>query len=387
MNFSRLVAVCVIYCAFSTSVLAELDNNVAFNLASEAGYIDNFLYQADNEQGTAYYSLSSDLALTSKSQQSAFNFDAKLATYFFNKFDNDDHTDFTIIPKYQLKFSQNQRLYMSALWLNSYNYRGTGLSLGEAETLSKGDEKENVGASIGYEYGTLESQGKLNFEVTYNENEFTTRRADTRRLDTEILNVKSSFDYLLSGKTFLAFDIDYKNTQYPNNPIINRDSFAGLVGVKWYTTVISELNFLVGYQQLKFDDNRLSDDDAFKWRFDYIWRPSDFTQVHIRSKRNFDESYRLISSYRLAQTHQIDLEHAFSENLNVLATVGINSEKFISPQNTQKEDYVFSTLTLDYQYSDRLSLQLNYHYKSLEASADKFDYLHNRVGLTVKVNL
>ena len=387
MNFSRLVAVCAIICAFSGSVLAKSDNNVAFNLASEAGYIDNFLYQSSKEQSSAYYTLSSDLAFTSKNQQSAFNIDANITAHFFNQFKNDDHTDFTIIPKYQFKFSQNQRLQISALWLNRYAYRGRGLSLGQAEKLLKGDEKENLGASIGYEYGTLESQGRLNFDVSYHESEFTTRRTETNRLDTEILQVNSSFDYLLSGKTFLAFDVNYKKTQYPNDPIINRDSLAGLVGVKWYTTVISELNFLVGFQQLKFEDNRLSDDHAFKWRFDYIWRPSDFSEVHIRSNRHFDESYRLISSYRLAQTHQIDLKHAFTEYWYVLATVGINNEKFISPEVSQTEDTIFSLLSLDYQHSERLSLQLSYHYNSLETEANLINYTQNRIGLSVKIKL
>ncbi|MBA6295516.1 outer membrane beta-barrel protein [Colwellia sp. MB02u-9] len=387
MNFSWLVAIFFAISAFSALVQAESDNNAEFTLASEAGYIDNFFYQARNEQSTAYYTLSSDLALTSNRQHSAFNFDAKLATYFFDKFNNDDHTDFTITPTYQFKFSQNQRLYMSALWLNSYNYRGTGLSLSQAEALSKGDEKENIGASIGYEYGTFESQGKLNFDLTYHENKFTTRRTDTRRLDTEILNFKSNFDYLLSGKTFLAFDIAYKVTEYPNDPISNRDSITALVGVKWFSTVISELNFLVGYQQLKFSDNRLRDDHAFKWRFDYIWRLADFTQVHIVSNRHFDESYRLISSYRLVQSQQIDFEHGFTERFNVLATVGLTNEKFISRQNTEQEDYLFSTLTLAYQHSDRLSLQLSYDYQALDTRDVNIDYSYNKMALSVKIKL
>lgn len=387
MKFSRLVAVCASYCAFSSTVLAESDNNVALNVASEAGYIDNFLYQSSQEQTTAYFTLSSDLAFSSKSQQSAFDFDASIASHFFDKFSDDDHSDFSISPKYQFKLSQNQRLHISALWLNSYTYRGTGLSLGQAEDLSKGDVKENQGAGIGYEYGTLESQGKLNFDVTYSESAFTTRRTDTKRLDTEILNIKSSFDYLLSGKTFLAFDVDYKKTQYPNDPIINRDSLAGLVGVKWYTTVISELNLLVGYQQLKFEDKRLNADHAFKWRFDYIWRPSDFSEVHIRSNRHFDESYRLLSRYRLSQSHQIDIKHAFTGNWHALITVGLNNEKFISPETTETEDYIFSTLSLDFQHSERVSLQLSYHYKSLEAKADNIDYLHNRLALNIKIRI
>ncbi len=387
MNFSRFVAICATISSFSSLVQAEPDNNIKFNLGTEAGYIDNFLFQARDEQDTAYYSLSSDLALSSQTQQSVFNFDAQLASHFFDKFENDNHTDLTIIPKYQFKFSQNQRLHMSALWLNNYVYRGSGLSLGEAESLSEGDESETVGARIGYQYGTSESQGKVNFDVNYNESEFTTRRASTRRLDTEILNIKSSFDYLLSGKTYLAFDIDYKTTEYPNDAIINRDSITGLVGVKWSTTMISELSFLVGYQNLAFEDSRLSNDNAFKWQFDYTWRPSNFTTMHIVSNRKFDESYRLISSYRLAETHQIDLEHAFTDYFNIFVALGVNNESFITPQSSQDEDYIFSTLRFNYLHSDRLSFQLSYDYKSLDANYGDVDYLYNKLVLSVKFEL
>ena len=291
------------------------------------------MYQAKSEQSTAYLTLASDLSLSLKSQQSAFDFDAKLASHFFTQFEDDDHTEFTLIPKYQFKFSQNQLLYMSAVWLNSYVYRGTGISIGEAETLFKGDEKDNKGATIGYEYGTFESQGKL------------------------------------------------------NNAISNRDSIAGLVGIKWFTTVISELNFLIGYQQLTFDDSQLNDTKAFKWRFDYIWRPSDFTQVHIMSNRKFDESYRLTSNYRLAKNHQIDLTHAFTEFWSISTSVGVKNEKFINSQFVQNEDYLFSILTLGYQHSDRVSVQLGYHYRSLESKNEEVDYLQNRLSLKVKVKL
>lgn len=387
MKFSRLFTICAIFCSMSAFVQAESENKLEANLVTEAGYIDNFLFQDSNEQSTAYYMLSSNLALTSKTQHSAFDFEAQLTSHFFDKFENDDHSDFSLIPKYQFKFTQNQLISLSAFWLNSYTYRGTGLSIGEAENLSQGDEAEDVGAAIGYEYGTVESQGKLNFELSYHENNFTTRRDHTRALDTEILSFNTNFDYLLSGKTFLAFDLDYKVTQYPNNPINNRDTITGLIGLKWYTTVISELNFLVGYQQLKFQDSHLSDEGTFKWRLDYTWRPSAFTQIHIVSNRKFDESYRLISSYRLAQTQQLDLEHAFTEYLNIFATVGLNNEQFITIQNTREEDYIFATLALDYQYSDRLSVQLNYHYKSLQANTEEIDYLYNRFGLSIKVAL
>mgnify|MGYP000005807374 FL=1 len=387
MKHFRFITIAATYFAFSALVHAETDNNIQFNLAAEAGYIDNFLYQTRDEQSTAYYTLSSDLVFTSKMQQSAFDLDANVTGHFFEQFENDQHTNVTLKPKYQYKFSQNQRFYMSALWLDRYVYRGEGLSLGEAESLAEGDKKKNVGATAGYEYGTTASQAKLNFNVAYNKSEFTTRRDLTNKLDTEVLQLNSSFDYLLSGKTYLAFDIGYKTIEYPNDLLINRDSITGLVGIKWSTTVISELSFLLGYQKLKFEDSRLSDDDAFKWQFDYTWRPSDFTQMHFVSDRKFDESNRLLSSYRLAQRYQIDLAHAISDQLNVFVAVGLNQQQFFTPTSKQKEDYVSSTLQLNYQYNERLTLQVSYDYKSLEANYSDIDYLYNRLGLSVKVEL
>jgi hypothetical protein len=151
--------------------------------------------------------------------------------------------------------------------------------------------------------------------------------------------------------------------------------------------VISELNFLVGYQNLTFEDNRLSDDSAFKWRVDYTWRPSDFTTLHIVSNRKFDETYRLISSYRLAQTYQIDVMHDFTEHLSVFFAVGINNDEFISPLGSKDEDYLFTTLELDYAYNDRLSFQLSYDYKTLDANYGNIDFAYNKLGISLKLDL
>jgi hypothetical protein len=366
---------------------AETENNLDLDVSAEAGYIDNFLYQASNEQNTAFYKLSSKLALASKSQQSVFNLDAKLDSFLFDNFKDDEHTDFSVMPKYQFKFAQNQRFYVSAHWRNSYMYRGTGISLGNANSLTEGDERENVGALLGFEYGNIDSQGRLNVEMSYNEGEFNTRRVETSELDSEIFNLNSSFDYLLSGKTYMAFDVDYRVIDYPNDASRNRDSITGLVGVKWQTTVISELSLLVGYQNLKFEDTTLVNDDTFKWRFDYTWRPSDFTTVHAMSNRRFDENYRLINSYRLAELYQIDVEHAFTDAINISVAFALNNEQFIAPESKREEDYFSSTLALNYQRSKRLSFHLNYQYRSLDTDYADRDYLYNSVSLALNVKL
>lgn len=372
---------------FSTLVFAKSENNLDIDVAAEAGYIDNFLYQANDEQSTAFYTVSSVLALESKSNQSAFNVDATVDTFIFQDFEDDDHTDFSLMPTYQFKFSQNQRLYMSAYWLNNYIYRGSGLSLGEAESLVEGDKKENNGAQIGFEYGNLDSLSRLSFEANYQQGEFTTRRAITRELDTEAIDLKSSFDYLISGKTYMAIDVSYRQVDYPNQPALNRDSLTGLVGIKWQTTVISELSFLVGYQNIKFENATLKDDDAFKWRFDYTWRPSDFTSVRLASDRKFDETDRLASTYRLAETYQVDISHAFTDQISLTALIGLNREEFITPDSQREEDYLNSALKLNYQRNDRLSFHLQYRYKSLDANYADIDYGYNNISMGVKVRL
>ena len=372
---------------YSAFVFAEAENKLDLSVEAEAGYIDNFLYQVTDEESTAFYNLSSLLAFESKRRQSLFNVNAKVNSYVFQDFKDDNHTDFSFMPEYQFKFAQNQRLYMSAHWRNSYVYRGTGLSLGEAISQKEGDEKEDVGAKLGFEYGNADSQARLNVALSYNEGEFSTRRDQTNILDSEIIDLTSSFDYLLSGKTYMAFDADYRKVDYPNNPLNNRDSFTGLVGVKWQTTVISELSFLIGYQNLKFENNAAQDDDAFKWRFDYTWRPSDFTKVHILSDRKFEESNRLTNSYRLGETYQMDVSHAFTDHINIFAAISFNNEDFITPENKQEENYIGAELALNYRRNEWVSFSLNYQYKSLNANYADIDYLYNSLSLGVKVSL
>jgi len=374
-------------CGISPLVFAESQQHLDLNVAAEAGYIDNFLYQAHEEQSTAFYTLSSALGLSSKSKQSAFNLDATVNSYLFVDFEDDDHTDFTLQPTYQYKFALNQRFYLSAHWLNSYNYRGTGLSLGDAKSLTQGDEKEDIGASVGFEYGNEDSQGRLNFLVDYNQGEYTTRRSTTKQLDNEVINYQVGFDYLLSGKTYLAFDIGYRLTDFPNAALSNRDSLTGLLGVKWQTTVISELSFLVGYQNLKFENNSLADDNAFKWRFDYTWRPSDYTTVRALSHRKFDESNRLNNSYRLAEIYQVDIAHAFTEQFNATIALALNNDQFITPENHRKEDYLSSSIALHYQRSENFNFHLRYQYKSLDANYADIDYQHNSLSLGITISL
>ena len=387
-NNSFLLTSLLVACGcLSSPVFAESEKKLDFKLSADAGYIDNFLYQTRNEQGTAFYNLSSALDLEVKNNQSAFNIDGTIDSFIFQDFDDDNHTDFTLKPTYQYKFAQNQRLYMSGLWQNQYAYRGTGLSLGEANALTEGDKKAIKGAGVGFEYGNDDSQGKLNVEVNYNESEFTTRRALTNQLDSEVTHIKSSFDYLLSGKTYLAFDVGYQMIEFPNATLSNRDSLTGLVGVKWQTTVISELSFLVGYQNLEFENNSDADDDAFKWRFDYTWRPSDFTTVHAVSNRKFDESNRLTNSYRLAENYQVDIAHAFTDSFNVFVAVSLNRDRFITPESQQDENYLSSKIVLNYQRSERVNYHLRYQHKSLDANYADIDYQYNSLTLGMTIHL
>ncbi len=387
-NNSFLLTSLLVACGcLSSQVFAESEKKLDFKLSADAGYIDNFLYQTRNEQSTAFYNLSSALDLEIKNNQSAFNIDGTIDSFIFQDFDDDNHTDFTLKPTYQYKFAQNQRLYMSGLWQNQYAYRGTGLSLGEANALTEGDKKAIKGAGVGFEYGNDDSQGKLNVEVNYNESEFTTRRALTNQLDSEVTHIKSSFDYLLSGKTYLAFDVGYQMVDFPNATISNRDSLTGLVGVKWQTTVISELSFLFGYQNLKFENNSVADDDAFKWRFDYTWRPSDFTTVHAVSNRKFDESNRLTNSYRLAEIYQVDIAHAFTDSFNIFVAVSLNRDQFITPESQQDENYLSSKVVLNYQRSERVNYHLRYQHKALDANYADIDYQYNSLTLGMTIHL
>lgn len=392
-NFRKLSSLSFFVVLLPLSAVAEEDatthagNFFDFSVNSEFGSIDNFLYSESNKKQTSYYMLMPKVSIQTQFDRQLLTLNTSTRHFKYDNFSQDDHSNFSISPRYQYKFSENKTLVIHANYQNLYQERGTGLSLGNAEALSKGDDIHQANYSLGYLYGSENSVAKINLEVGRATQRFQTRRALTQAFDRSEYYYQLAFDYLLSGKTYIATEVKITSTTHDNNDEQNKDKYVALAGVKWQTTEISQFTGLVGYQKVTFNKSQFADDDAFKWRLDWFWHPIDSTRIVIASERDFEEAIRQSNSYRVVDSYQVNATTRFTDYTQVTASIGFNREDTIFQDKVENEDYTFVKLNLNYQRNDWLSLFIKYTYNDLDATETQLNHQRNSISLGFNVSI
>jgi len=365
----------------------ESGNYFYLSLNAEVGNIENFLFADKNEQDTSYLDLSPTLNLQTQFQRQLFNLDFESKHRKFQNFSKDDYTDYTLSPRYQYKLSENKALYINTSLSNLYEMRGTGLTLGNGTALSKGDELERSTISGGYLFGSKDSVAKFKVNAGHYTSKYQTRRDTTYRLDQQMNFVDLSFDYLLTGQSYLATNIGVDKINFKYNPLLDKEKYIALVGVKWQTTEISQVALLLGYQQIKFNESSFANDDGFKWRFDFNWHPIYSTRVAFKTERDFEEANRLSDSYRVVDHYNIKITSRFTDFFEAVAVIGSNREEIIYQNSKEVENYLFSNFQLNYQRNEWLSFYAKYDFYDLDSSDIQLNYQRNSISLGFHVSI
>lgn len=365
----------------------ESGNFFRLSLISEIGQIDNFFYADQDEQQTAYLAISPSIQLQTQFDRHLFNFDFESQHKKYQDFSKDDHTNLTLAPRYQYKLSENKAFFINTSISNMYELRGTGLTIGDGESLSKGDERESSTLAGGYLYGSEESVAKLKIDLGQFQSRYKTRRDNTHLLDQQKSFADISFDYLLSGQSYIATNVGYENIEFKHNTLLDKQKYTGLVGMKWQTTEISQLALLVGYQQIKFANSVFADDDGFKWRFDWKWHPIHTTKINIGTERDFEEANRLSNSYRLVDSYNIIITSDFTDVLKATTVIGNKREKIIYQDSEDSENYLIAQFQLSYQRNEWLDFYIKYDYNELDSSKLEFNYQRNSISLGFNVTI
>lgn len=354
-------------CAYSEFDLQK-GNILRAKVSTEFGYTDNFLSEAEDLKETSFLLLRPTLFLQTEFEHSLLQINLDTKHYKYQNFSSDDHSNFTITPKYHYKFDTNKSVYFSGEMRNEFEVRGTGLSRGEAELLKTADEKNTYLGKLGFLYGHAESVAKLNFEMGIDNSRFSTRREQTSLVDGKEFFANNSFDYLFSDNSYITTDLNYKIIEFKNNPLLDKVKYVGLVGFKWTSTEITQFDFLVGYQKINFDNSILQNDSAFKWRVDVNWRPTLLTHLRVFSERDFEETNQLSNSYRVVDSYNLTINSSITDFFNASVDIGYRQEDIFFETDKNNENYFLAKLTLNYQRNDWLSLFLSYSYNQVDSN-------------------
>jgi len=362
-------------------------NILRAKVSLEYGYIDNFLYEDKQSKETAYLTLSPSVFVQTQFDRSLLQLNFDTSHYKYQQFSEDDHSNYTFQPKYHYKFDKNKSLYLSGSFGEQYEYRGTWLSKGRAIELNVGDKKQNQMGKLGYLYGSKESVAQFTIEAGINTSRYSTRRSQTRLLDNNEYFINSSFDYLLSGNSYVGADVEFKKSDFNHNEQLNKSTTSALLGMKWSSTQITQFQALIGYQQVDFDSSVLANTNTFDWRIDMSWQPTDFTQVQLNSGRSVENPNQLTVSYRMVDTHNLNLQSKITDFFSLSADIGVKQEDIIFANHEDREDYFYSTMTANYERNEWLSFLIRYSYKQIDGNVIGVDSDRHGISLAISVSM
>ena len=383
----------LIWAAFTSSVGANTlpDSNTAnhFNVSldSEFGHIDNFLYQPTQEQSSSYVKLSPGADVQVVSGAQLFSLVLASDIYRYAQFTQDDHSDGLTELGYQYKLDHNKSFFLNGGFRQQSEQRGTGITTGNADSIASPDEWQKTNFVLGYQYGSDESVAKLVVDGGMWQRQYNTRRHVTRRLDQQNAFARVSFDYLLSGKSYVASEASVTKVDFKHNNSLNETKWEALVGYRWQSTDITRLSALVGYQQISFEQSQLADDSSLKWKLDAQWQPTSIFSVTLSTSRDYAEANRLNNSYRVVDSYQVSSSYALHDHLALSAKLGVNNEKQVYSNSSDNEDYLVGEVMLNYNRNEWLSFYGKYIYRSLDNPEPLLNYQRNSFSIGFSVSI
>ncbi|WP_448213271.1 outer membrane beta-barrel protein [Colwellia sp. MEBiC06753] len=346
--------------------------------------IDNFLFSEDTQQSTTGYQVEPSLFIQSFSDHQLLQIyaDANYKTYA--KFSDDQHTDITALGKYFIKTIDQQRAFFSASFNKNYEFRGTGLSQGIANTLAKGDTRETALFNLGYQIGRPESVSRLNALIGAEQVSYSTRKLITSAYEYDRIFAAIDFNYLLSGKTYLATDFVYGQFNYKANEAFNRLHGHGLIGVKWQPSVLSELKLLLGYQAVSFDENNYRQ-SSFSWLGQYLWQPSELFTLSLKSARSTDDTSELNTAVKITDNYGVDIKYQLTDTVNLGLNASYRDSLVVLAEGESKDKRTIFNAKVNYKITDTVLINGEYLYTDKEANLTTLNY--NRQIFSVGLEL
>lgn len=338
------------------------------------GQIDNFLRSGNEPQATNVLALSPELFIQTQGDGSLFQLQAQASHFNFSEFSGDDHYDYSLLSKFHLRFAESQKIFATGLIDDQYEYRGTGLSLGDASALTEGDRKRNQFVNVGYLYGHQDSMARAKFLVGYRDFSYLTREDITKPLAYSSSYLQGNFDYLITGKTYFSTKVQLEDFSHNSNMDLERKQYLALAGVKWQSTELTRLLFLFGYEKAQFDNSLFKSNNRFAWQVSVLWNPIQRLKLNFISGSEIKNSNKIEKSVNYANYYSVKLDYDFTDRFLLHISSKLMDDEFVGLDNLIKEDHISASMRLQYRWRHWLNAFVQYSYDNFDSTIIKDNY-------------
>jgi len=273
---------------------------------------DNIYKQQENGTRSAIITVIPMINLKIDDGINYFSLDARVEKGIYEASSADNYMDGLLGFNVHLEPSDSHRvdINVKAQWLAER--RGGGLTELNYESTDKPITYSKNMLSAKYEYGALQTKGRLAFNAKFYEKAYTNFKTLTRRSNYDSLLLGSTFFYSTRAHTDAFIEINAETIGYDYNISgdLSRDSdvYTALLGMQWKASPILHGFIKLGGQAKEFDDEGREDFTGFSWNIGGAWRPLTYSKITLSTSQttkdpDVDGDYVLETKYKLDWKH------------------------------------------------------------------------------------
>ncbi len=265
--------------------------------------------------------------------------------------------------------------------------RGTGITAGVAESFDEPFLYNEQLAKLTYEYGSLVSNGRVEFMGRYYSKNYTNFADVTQFRSFNQATVGSTFYYTTNASTDAFLEFRSGPIRYDASEPISRDSdmLSALVGVTWEATALTTGSFKIGQQQKKFTDARRENFKGASWEGSVEWKPLTYTTVTLESSRSAKDP-TVVGDYIVESVHGVNWQHEWNEKVStVLGYSYINEDYTGGTDRLDKSHNLYADI--NYKLKRWMDVAFYVTYTDQDSTDENIIYDKNVVGLNFTFSL
>ncbi|MEP2653152.1 MAG: outer membrane beta-barrel protein [Paraglaciecola sp.] len=231
-------------------------------------------------------------------------------------------------------------------------------------------------------YGTSQSSEQIVMQYAHSNFDYKNKGQEFRSYVRDLLS--GNFFYKIGANTRFLFEASISDLSYENTDLIDLTSFQtrSLIGVDWSPSAATSTSLKVGYLNVDYDNNNLSDLSGLSYSFDLKWRPSSYTLIQGAAIRDARESAELLVGGYINNQFSISASHELTYKTKIF--VGYIHSNYDFDSAVRREDTRNDlTAKLSFQSKNWLNLYLEYKVDKRSSLIEFYNYNANIVSVGV----
>lgn len=347
-------------------------------------YDDNVIRSNANQISSWSQIISPQVVMLNSFGASQVRVGYRLRNERFYSSSQDNYTDHFFNAGVDFELNARHRLDVGINYTDGHEDRGTGFSIGNAQTLETPDKFKQGEFDMLYSYGAFNADGRLdvNFNITNRDYDLNAPQYLAR--DRTFTTLGGTFFYRIGAVTDATFDIIYRDVAYKfdANPLSPLDSeqISYLVGLKWEATAQTSGFAKIGYQEKNFDSPLREDFNGIDWAAGITWEPVEYSTVEFTTRNDTNETNGEGNFIR-SRDYEVEWRHEWLERLRSSASYTWGTDRYEGqPQGfgIREDDLIRFRASLFYQFRRWVNIEVGYIYDERESNRTAIEYDRNQ---------